>query len=113
MKGLHVEVYSGPYTNYVDADELTLVGDGVDEVFTADNYKPAVRIEPNRAGAHFGPVAYLVEGSESSAAFLAPGNSGRTRAMFGGSFVWTSDSRFRALYPAPVPLHNRYEVKDA
>ncbi len=26
--------------------------------------------------------------------------------MFGGNFVWSSDSRFRKVYPSPVPVHD-------
>tara|TARA_B110000503_G_scaffold138467_1_gene224713 strand:+ start:43 stop:369 length:327 start_codon:yes stop_codon:yes gene_type:complete len=29
--------------------------------------------------------------------------------MFGGNFVWSSDSRFRKVYPSPVPVHDRIE----
>lgn len=29
--------------------------------------------------------------------------------MFGGNFVWSTDSRFREYYPAPVPVHDRFE----
>ena len=29
--------------------------------------------------------------------------------MFGGRFVWTSDSRFRNVFNGPIPLHDRYE----
>ena len=30
--------------------------------------------------------------------------------MFGGNFVYTSDSRFPAAYP--IPVHDRYEVQE-
>lgn len=35
---------------------------------------------------------------------------GRGRGMFGGNFVWSCDSRFRALYGQnPIPVHDRFE----
>lgn len=30
-------------------------------------------------------------------------------SMFGGNFVWTSDSRFSNIYKYPVPVHDRVE----
>lgn len=30
--------------------------------------------------------------------------------MFGGNFVWSSDSRFSEKYPSPVPVHDRIEA---
>lgn len=29
--------------------------------------------------------------------------------MFGGNFIWACDSRFRRLYPQPIPVHDRAE----
>jgi len=29
--------------------------------------------------------------------------------MFGGNFIWSSDSRWRKLYPHPIPVHDRFE----
>lgn len=36
---------------------------------------------------------------------LPPGS----QTMFGGNFVYTSDSRFRAVCPYPIPVHDRIE----
>lgn len=30
-------------------------------------------------------------------------------SMFGGNFVWSSDSRFRDVHEYPVPVHDRVE----
>lgn len=30
-------------------------------------------------------------------------------AMFGGTFIWCSDSRFSAVHDGPIPLHDRFE----
>lgn len=36
--------------------------------------------------------------------------AGKKRGMFGGNFVYSSDSRFRELYGHnPVPIHDRFE----
>jgi hypothetical protein len=34
---------------------------------------------------------------------------GRVGPMFGGNFLWTSDSRFRRLFDGPIPIHDRFE----
>lgn len=34
---------------------------------------------------------------------------GMAGPMFGGNFVETSDSRFSAKYPHPIPVHDRFE----
>jgi hypothetical protein len=31
------------------------------------------------------------------------------RPMFGGNFVYSSDSRFRAVCAYPIPVHDRFE----
>lgn len=49
---------------------------------------------------HGGPVAVPTTGGKA-----------RTHGMFGGHFVWTSDSRFRAnVSPTPIPVHDRFEA---
>lgn len=30
--------------------------------------------------------------------------------MFGGSFIWSSDARFRRISEYPVPIHDRFET---
>jgi len=35
-------------------------------------------------------------------------DAGYTTPMFGGHFVWSSDSRFPT--PGPIPVHDRYET---
>lgn len=33
--------------------------------------------------------------------------------MFGGNFVYTSDSRFNAVSKYPIPVHDRWETRQA
>lgn len=37
------------------------------------------------------------------------GRPGNARGMFGGNFVFTSDSRFRRVSDYPLPVHDRFE----
>lgn len=32
--------------------------------------------------------------------------------MFGGAFIYSSDSRFNAVNPYPIPLHDRFETQE-
>ena len=67
-----------------------------------DGEDPILEIRDNKAGAAYGKVAYpVVDRAEGS---VGP--------MFGGNFVWTSDSRFRVEYGGPVPIHDRFETKE-
>lgn len=112
MKGLAVEIIISRYANMTGVGELVLVGDGIPELTEATPNRPAVRIEPHRAGSQYPDVAVLVEGADSPAAFVVPvpagGGGGRNWPMASGSWIYSHDSRFPADHP--VPLHNRYEV---
>lgn len=62
------------------------------------------------------------EGDETNSVKIVPGNligyykavpvvqpKGMVGPMFGGNFIYTSDSRFPMKYP--VPIHDRYETQ--
>ncbi len=36
--------------------------------------------------------------------------SGMNGPMFGGTFIYSCDSRFRDMCPYPIPLHDRFET---
>jgi hypothetical protein len=55
------------------------------------------------------PVVILLPGKKGGAINFVPELEGNPWTMFGGNFAWTSDSRFRELYPNPVPVHDRIE----
>jgi hypothetical protein len=83
------------------ATEVTVIGPGIDPIFEATPERPAVRIikgdNANGATYHAEP--------------LHTGDEPAPWYMFGGAFIYSSDSRFRAgidFYGA-VPLHDRRE----
>ena len=84
---------------------VTLVGPGVPEIFEAcPETAPALIFDPR--GQHIAgyPNFYLPPVGR-------PAELGERRGAFGGSFAFTSDSRFRDLMPGggPIPIHDRVE----
>ncbi len=75
--------------------EVILVGRGIPEIFDADEGSPAVEIKEREINGKIYYRAVEVDKPE-----------GRSE-MFGGCFIYTSDSRFPFDYP--IPLHDRYE----
>lgn len=119
-KGLRVEIIRSKYANVarrtdgLPFDMLTLVGPDVPEVFAVTPDAPAVEVNQHRAGPQYGLVATLVDGIDSPAAFVAPGDAGRNWSMATGCYIDSSDSRFPnangLIVSRPIPLHNRYEI---
>jgi hypothetical protein len=102
-KGLRITVYrfktdctnggiSGKFEN------LTLIGDGVDEVFAPDETAPAVTIVTREIAGDI--YKHLVPCDENAKPL--PG-----WFMMGGNFGYCSDSRFPHKYP--LPIHDRQE----
>jgi hypothetical protein len=81
------------------ATEVVVVGPGIDPIFEASEERPAVRIESRE---WLGNVTYH--------AVLITDEPG-TWWMYGGTFIFSSDSRFRATIPfsGAVALHDRRE----
>ena len=111
MKGLLVWVYRNAGNGMFDGDttnggisskhtKFILVGDGVDEVFSVTDDIPAIRLI-NRLimGREFWIAAPL------DAKFI--GESGGYPYMFGGNFLYSSDSRFPS--DAPIKIFDRKE----
>ena len=108
MKGLTALIYRDAlgidFSNRgisATATEVTVIGPGIDPIFEATAERPAVRIikreNANGATYHAEP--------------LPPEDEPGPWYMFGGAFIFSSDSRFRAgidFYGA-VPLHDRRE----
>lgn len=98
LKGLRADIYRSDYRsdlNRLDkVEQVTLVGVGIPEIFEVDEKAPAVRIGTIMGHEHVRPFEDAPEGM--------------TGYMMGGSFVWTSDSRFPAKYP--LPLYDRAET---
>jgi hypothetical protein len=76
--------------------EFLLVGPGIPEIFEARNL-PVLRCEPWYG--HYRAVA------ESKPGWIVENLAG---PMFGGNFIWTSDSRFPGKHP--IPVHDRFET---
>jgi hypothetical protein len=105
MKGLIVNVYR--YERYITElncyesySELTLIGNNIAEVFEVEDTRPAVTLK-NR-----------ILSTGRNHVYAVPCDSeGRVNEkkwyMFGGNFIYGSDSRFPAQYP--IPLHDRLE----
>jgi hypothetical protein len=104
-KGLIVEIfrtknYSDAPMNFFNQKEtLTLVGENIDRVFEPNIDRPAVKIVLRKLSHCDYLTAYPVD-SEGN---VIKGG------MFGGSFIYSSDARFRQLSAYPVPLHDRFE----
>jgi hypothetical protein len=110
MKGLTVEIFKPSFGDCSNqgissrCSEVVLVGDGMPELSEATEARPAVRIVrrmlPSKLhdGARFEYLhAEPVEGKDSA----------RVGWMFGGTCIYTSDSRFPSEYP--IKLHDRQE----
>jgi len=84
------------------AMEVTVIGEGIDPVFAATDERPAVRLVTNK---HFKDETVV------HAEPLPPTGEAAPWYMFGGTFIYSSDSRFRraAGHYGAVPLHDRQE----
>lgn len=100
MKGLIVEVYRNE--SFCDCtnggisskhDRFLLVGEGVAEVEESDNLPVLKLVKRIIGGEVYKHVQPLTEGKEWF--------------MFGGNFVYSSDSRFPNAYP--LKIHDRLE----
>ncbi|QDG63684.1 hypothetical protein [Pseudarthrobacter sp. NIBRBAC000502771] len=82
--------------------EVTVIGEGIDPVFEATEERPAVRLVKNE---HFHRESVI------HAEPVAPEGESAPWYMFGGTFIFSSDSRFRraAGHYGAVPLHDRRE----
>jgi hypothetical protein len=77
--------------------QVILVGPEIPEIFESTEETPAVRIVERNLQSGLYLTAYPVE----------PCPSNKNGYMMGGTFIWTSDSRFPSDYP--IPLHDRME----
>lgn len=79
------------------AKTALLIGEGVAKVFGTHEGTPVLRL------ARRGDYIYA-EPVEKPEGALGP--------MMGGNFVYSSDSRFRAICPYPIPVHDRFETPE-
>ena len=82
--------------------EVTVIGEDIDPVFEATEERPAVRLVKNE---HFHRETVV------HAEPVAPEGEPARWYMFGGTFIFSSDARFRraAGHYGAVPLHDRRE----
>ena len=101
-KGLVVDIMGRDCTNHgVTSDKKTAILISNDfaafpEVFEVDEDSPALEIRPGHGGRQFVAV---------------PAGTPENRyPMFGGHFVYSSDSRFTCASGQPIHVHDRYEA---
>ena len=84
------------------AMEVTVIGECIDPVLAATDDLPAVRLVKNK---HFNDETVVHAEPVTQAGERAPWY------MFGGTFIFSSDARFRraAGHYGAVPLHDRRE----
>lgn len=87
-------------------DRVTLIGPDVPEISAPHDAAPTVELRMIPVlGGHL--VAEPVDKTVKH---------GRTHFMFGGCFIYSSDSRFSRIHPlatgAPIPLHDRTESRE-
>ena len=78
-----------------------LIGDNVPEIFESSEDAPALQLVrrdlPNGEYLHAEPVNQPTD-------CAGP--------MAGGNFIYSCDSRFRAINPYPLPIHDRFETAE-
>lgn len=105
LKGLRCSIFTGCEgvselsTIAKNHDEVTLVGANVARIFPETQECPAVRLHVIGDGELWQCVVVRP---------VAPGPEGWIGPMFGGAFIFTSDSRFPG-HSRPIPLHDRWE----
>jgi hypothetical protein len=116
MKGLLVSVYrkatdgmpfsefSGDTTNGGISSKhgnLILVGDGIPEIFSATEHTPAIRLIKRIV---FGKEFWIAAPLDAE---FRPGMNAGSPYMFGGNFLYSSDSRFPDM--SPIKIFDRKE----
>lgn len=79
-----------------------LVGDEIAPVFEDRGDVPVLKLERRVYGRDY-IFAVPVE----------PKRIGAAGPMAGGNFIYSHDSRFRKISQYPIPVHDRFEVKQA
>jgi hypothetical protein len=92
--------YDSPTNKMYGKSNVTIIDEEVPEIFKPDESRPAVRLI--RRKFRFGSDEYEY-------IHAVPYNQSDSEGMFGGTFIYSSDSRFPSKYP--IPLHDRVEMK--
>ena len=90
--------YDSPTNKMYGKSNVTIIDKEVSEIFKANESRPAVRLV--RRKFRFGSDEYEY-------IHAVPYDQSDNEGMFGGTFIYSSDSRFPSKYP--IPLHDRVE----
>jgi|GEM_PF-1615774 len=100
LEGLSADIYRSQYdspTNKLYGKKGVIIVDKeVPKIFDADESTPAVKLV--RRKLPWGDYIHAI-----------PYDQPEGRGMFGGTFIYSSDSRFPSKYP--IPLHDRVEME--
>jgi len=97
LRGMHDSTNNGVTSRF---NRFILLGSDVSGVFEPDRKTPALRL-----------VRRTISGKPYlHAEPLAPVPQGMVGYMFGGNFIFTSDSRFPSSYP--IPVHDRMDTEE-
>jgi len=101
MKGLTADIYRGTYNCPInvfnDKKGVTVIDPAIAEIFSPSDEQPAVKLVRRNI---YGKPYIHAEPMEPG--FYA----------FGGTFIYTSDSRLREINAYPIPLHDRDMSKE-
>lgn len=109
LKGLRADIYRNGTHDFSNggisakAEEVTLVGPGIPEIFPVTDAAPAVILRTRTIGGQ----PYV-----NAQPLNRPEGCQDHGPMMGGTFIYSSDSRFRELCAYPVPLHDRFETAE-
>lgn len=105
-KGMLVFVYrhgsdctAGGITSKLD--QIVLVGPGIEGPFEVKEGEPYLELQRKNVNGEYLYAVPRNDGDKSS--LVGP--------MFGGNFVYSSDSRFRRVCVYPLPVHDRWETQ--
>ncbi len=107
-KGMLVSVYRSSHGDCTAGgvtsklEQLVLVGPGIEGPFEVKEGEPYLELMKKNVG--LGEYMYAVPRN-------AGDKSSLVGPMFGGNFVYTSDSRFRKVCAYPIPVHDRWETQ--
>ncbi|MDD5603923.1 MAG: hypothetical protein PHG48_07630 [Eubacteriales bacterium] len=83
-------------------DRLLLAGEGIEGPFEVDDDEHHLELRKKNVGGEEYMYAVPVDGRDTA---------GMVGPMFGGNFVYSSDSRFRRVCKYPIPVHDRWETQ--
>lgn len=86
-----------------NVDMIIIVGEGIEGPFEVDPGEACLELRKKNVGGDEYLYAVPVDGRDTA---------GMVGPMFGGNFVYSSDSRFRRVCKYPIPVHDRWETQE-